>query len=644
MNNSEQLLIEVLARTDRANAQLQAIETRLTGMGNTGAQATGKIGNGFTQLTSIVSRFAGPVALGFAVKKLYDFTTAAVDAADNIKDTSDQLGITTDAYQELAYAATLSGSSASGLEAAMRRLNVRAGEAVDGSDEARDAFSRLGISVQEVATSSPDQLFAKIADGIAKLDSPATRAAAAVKIFGKEGAKLVPMLSQGATEIDRLRDAAQKSGAVINENLINKAAEAKDKWDAAKMVLSATATSLMVELAPAITAVITALASAASAVNQFFDRFRDPKNMSNALGEIDRLEAKIKKFDDAIARSSGRRSRGPSLESQRQQYIDRRDAIQAELDAQAEKAQADAVALVAGEAAIKQSEREKKAVEDLVTAKQKAADEALALAQAAYEEDKNRIERLNDLTKTTAEKQAEAFVEAFAGLDELLERGVINAETYADRLHELFVKDNPIDLDAIIGDIPEITIEESPFDKLLKNWENSAERIQDVFGEMTGDTADALAELATGGSVDAENLAKSWIKAILKIQIQALLLKALTGTSLGSAIGSAFGLGKAGGGSVQPGTVYPVGERGPELFVPSTAGRIVPNHMTGSGGGSQPANVTIINNGTPQKVDSVRPTQTGQDAGVQILLSDLNKGGPISKAFENTYGVRRRAR
>jgi phage-related minor tail protein len=46
--------------------------------------------------------------------------------------------------------------------------------------------------------------------------------------------------------------------------------------------------------------------------------------------------------------------------------------------------------------------------------------------------------------------------------------------------------------------------------------------------------------------------------------------------------------GKAAGGPVSGGTPYIVGERGPELFVPSGSGAIVPNHrLADSMGGGQ---------------------------------------------------------
>lgn len=55
-----------------------------------------------------------------------------------------------------------------------------------------------------------------------------------------------------------------------------------------------------------------------------------------------------------------------------------------------------------------------------------------------------------------------------------------------------------------------------------------------------------------------------------------------------------FGGGRATGGPVLGGTTYLVGERGPELFVPATAGTIVPNHAMPRAGGSVTNNFAIV--------------------------------------------------
>lgn len=62
------------------------------------------------------------------------------------------------------------------------------------------------------------------------------------------------------------------------------------------------------------------------------------------------------------------------------------------------------------------------------------------------------------------------------------------------------------------------------------------------------------------------------------------------GSGLTSLIGSLFGLpGRATGGPVAPGQAYVVGERGPELFVPTSAGRV----ENGAGSGARNVNVSI---------------------------------------------------
>lgn len=90
------------------------------------------------------------------------------------------------------------------------------------------------------------------------------------------------------------------------------------------------------------------------------------------------------------------------------------------------------------------------------------------------------------------------------------------------------------------------------------------------------------------GSLGFEDLRRIALGVLDQIASQALngLFAALGGSGGGSAplinlgglIGGLLGLpGRATGGPVAPGRGYVVGERGPELFVPTSAGRIEPN-------------------------------------------------------------------
>jgi phage-related protein len=101
-----------------------------------------------------------------------------------------------------------------------------------------------------------------------------------------------------------------------------------------------------------------------------------------------------------------------------------------------------------------------------------------------------------------------------------------------------------------------------------------------VLGTAIGIVIDLFA-----GLVDVVNKAFNAIKAIVNFIKNNPVTQAI-----GGAIDFAFGGGRAAGGPVSSGTSYVVGERGPELFVPNTSGKIIPNG--GSGGGST-INLTV---------------------------------------------------
>lgn len=99
-----------------------------------------------------------------------------------------------------------------------------------------------------------------------------------------------------------------------------------------------------------------------------------------------------------------------------------------------------------------------------------------------------------------------------------------------------------------------------------------------------GDALDrGLQDAIRSGSMGFDDLKRVALDALNEIAAQAagaLLSSAGVGTGagsldLGGVIGSALGLpGRATGGNVSPGRGYLVGERGPEMFVPTSAGRI----------------------------------------------------------------------
>jgi hypothetical protein len=87
-------------------------------------------------------------------------------------------------------------------------------------------------------------------------------------------------------------------------------------------------------------------------------------------------------------------------------------------------------------------------------------------------------------------------------------------------------------------------------------------------------------------------------------------------------LGSIFGLpGRATGGPVAPGRGYLVGERGPELFVPTSAGRVEPGIAMGGGRDVRVA-ITVNAQGTTSSAQALQRSSRQVASAVRRALSE----------------------
>jgi phage-related minor tail protein len=136
----------------------------------------------------------------------------------------------------------------------------------------------------------------------------------------------------------------------------------------------------------------------------------------------------------------------------------------------------------------------------------------------------------------------------------------------------------------------------------------------------------ALRRAARTGRLEFEDLARVAGRALGELASAALKIEFGSGSGgAGSAISSVaaglFGLpGRATGGPVAPGNAYLVGERGPELFVPTSSGRV----EAGRGAGGT-VNVTV-NVAAPREASRDFMAQTGRQVARDVRRA-LNRAG-----------------
>jgi hypothetical protein len=133
-------------------------------------------------------------------------------------------------------------------------------------------------------------------------------------------------------------------------------------------------------------------------------------------------------------------------------------------------------------------------------------------------------------------------------------------------------------------------------DELAASADVLAEKFRGTFADSFASAFDGFVQ----GTLTARQAVNAFVTDVLS-QINRMLANeaamAIFGKGgiaggLATGLASIFGGGFADGGSPPVGKISVVGERGPELFVPSTSGRIIPNHSLG--GSTVEQNITFV--------------------------------------------------
>jgi len=172
----------------------------------------------------------------------------------------------------------------------------------------------------------------------------------------------------------------------------------------------------------------------------------------------------------------------------------------------------------------------------------------------------------------------------------------------------------------------------------FRNASTEFERGQQVFQSVMGNMESALDNFVRTGKLNFGDFARSVIADLIAIQLKAqamaIFKMAISAFSGSPTIPMQPGGGYADGGEPPVGRVSLVGERGPELFVPKTAGTIIPNHQLASAmGGGQ----TVNYNGPFIASMSAIDTQSGlqflakNKQSVWAAYQSANRSVPMSR-------------
>lgn len=194
-------------KSDLDDTQFQA---GLKNMEKGGKRVEGSLVGSFD---SMAKGIGASMAAAFTVGAVVGAAKSLLDFAGQLQDQAEALGINTEKLQGLQGALSQSGVSAEKFTKGMATLAQNIEQAKNDTGTARDSFEALGITFEDIANDSPDELILKIADGLKNAKDPAAAFAAALDLLGKNNINFVAGLKGGREEVDNLANSIKKLSA-----------------------------------------------------------------------------------------------------------------------------------------------------------------------------------------------------------------------------------------------------------------------------------------------------------------------------------------------------------------------------------------------------------------------------------------------
>lgn len=153
------------------------------------------------------------------------------EAGDRVDKMSQKIGLSRQGFQEWDYIMSQNGMSIDTMQGGMKTLTNMFDDLGKGTKTATDAFGRLGLSYEDMAGMTRDEMFNTTFTALQGVADETERAALANDLFGRSGSEMAPLLAQSAESIEALRGRAHDLGKVLSDETVDGAVLLGDTID-----------------------------------------------------------------------------------------------------------------------------------------------------------------------------------------------------------------------------------------------------------------------------------------------------------------------------------------------------------------------------------------------------------------------------
>lgn len=270
------------------------------------AASAGPLGRVLTALGPAgIAGAAGLGAMGLALGTAMRIAKEAVAEFDRIGKAARDVGLSTDLYQTLGFAALEEGVE--GIDQAMTAFTIRVGEAARGQGELATMLGRTNPELlrQIQLARSQEERLRLVADAVRDATGADQRASVAKAAFGESGVRLVRILKDGAAGLDDFAARAARLGLIVDQSLIARAEELSNELGVAQRMIDLNLKQAFVDLAPVIVSIAQTIAGVAQAIRSVIDATREIEEQTFLPGlerRLDRIAARRDALNDDIER------------------------------------------------------------------------------------------------------------------------------------------------------------------------------------------------------------------------------------------------------------------------------------------------------------------------------------------------------
>lgn len=202
----------------------------------------------------IVGAMTAVTGAAVATGKAFVNTANEVSAmGDSIGDNAAKMGISTKSYQEWDFVLQRAGSSIDSMKTSMRTL---ANAVVNGNE----AFEKLGLSQEELASMSQEEIFGATITALQNVEDTATRTALASQLLGRGAIELGGVFEMTAEETEATKQKMYELGVYMDEDAIASADNYQDTMTDLQDSIKGLKTRVVGDFLPGITSVMDGLA------------------------------------------------------------------------------------------------------------------------------------------------------------------------------------------------------------------------------------------------------------------------------------------------------------------------------------------------------------------------------------------------